>query len=985
MKWIVVCVALVSCPLELAYAQRGSARESDLARRAAAILAERCVRCHGGQAEKGGLDLRTRAGLLRGGDSGPVIEPGRPEASELVRVVSGPKPRMPKGAPKLDPAEAGVLREWVAAEAPWPEGLVLSDPKAGASAWWSLEPLSRPAVPRPRNGLSVRNPIDAFVLVKLEEKGIEPSPEAERRTLIRRLTQDLHGLPPTPAEIADFLGDASPRAYERLVDRLLGSPRYGERRARHWLDVVHYADTHGYDKDKRRDNAWRYRDYVIRSFNADKPYARFIKEQIAGDVLWPEDPEAVVATGFIAAGPWDFVGHVELREGTVDKLKTRLIDRDDMVANTINTFNSMTVHCARCHDHKFDPIPQRDYYRLQAVFSGVERGDREYPDAGVSARAREIAAARSGAVGELAALDRAAASPEAIEAEATIRRLGAELAGLALVGAPSPSNGWHSAIAPEAHSTKWVRIDLGKTAAIDEIRLVPARPRDFADTPGFGFPVRFKVEVSSESDFRDSRVVCDETLADVPNPGDAPYVIRPTGVSGRYIQVSALELWKRLDDYVFALGEVEVFSSGENLAAGAKVSALDSIESGLWSARYLTDGADSQRRRDTPETAAIASRRAELSFRRRQEVIRRDARVPAPLREQKRSLARRIDDLDAELGRLRLPKTYAVVSHAPRPIPILDRGDVEQPRESVGPGALSCVQGLESVFPESGAEGERRARLANWIADPKNVLTWRSMANRVWQCRFGKGIVDTPSDFGRNGSKPSHPELLDWLACELRDNGGSLKALDRLIVTSSAYRRRSLGDPAQGEIDSDNRLLGRQNRRRLDAEAVRDTVLAVSGSLDPAMGGPGFELFRYKDDHSPIYDHDAPEKIDPPEARRRTIYRFIVRSVPNPFLECFDGVDPNTPVPVRSETISALQALALLNDPFMLAQAKAFAARLEAETADPRRRIRLAYEYALGRPPTEHELASVGAYAEKRSLASACRLLFNLNEFLFVD
>jgi hypothetical protein len=571
----------------------------------------------------------------------------------------------------------------------------------------------------------------------LEGKGLRPSPPADRATLLRRVTFDLHGLPPTPKEIDAFLNDTAADAYERLIDRLLASPRYGERWGRHWLDVVHYGDTHGYDKDKRRDHAWPYRDYVIRAFNDDKPFDRFVKEQIAGDVLYPDEPNGVVATGFIAAGPWDFVGHVELREGTLEKEKTRLLDRDDMVANTCSTFLSLTVHCARCHDHKFDPIPARDYYRLQAVFAGVERGDRPY-------------------------------------------------------------------------------------------------------------------------------------------------------------------------------------GSKERLAALA------------------------------------------------------DAHL-AELEKQARSLP--------------LPeRVFAAVPRAPRPIHVLHRGDVERPNEEVSAGRLSCVKGPSFPLREAdlGNEGARRAALAQWIADSENVLTWRSIANRIWQYHFGRGLVDTPNDFGRNGSQPTHPELLDWLAVELR-HSGSLKKLHRLILRSATYQQSSRQDAAGTKVDADNRYLWRMNRQRLDAESVRDSVLAVSGKLDLRMGGPGFELFRFKDDHSPVYDHTALEKINDPATFRRTVYRFTVRSVPNPFLECLDCADPNLNTPVRGTTLTALQALALLNDPFMVRQAEYFAERLKRTSDDPEKQTEAAYRLAFGRGPNVREREALVGYTAKHGLANACRVLFNTNEFVFID
>jgi len=696
----------------------------------APVLKQRCVQCHNPRKSRGGLDLTSAAKLLQGSDTGPVIVPGNAGKSQLIALVTGPNAKMPKQGAKLTAEEVATVRRWIDAGAPWPRGVSLDDdgkkPLVGPD-WWSLRPLTRPALPAVADKGWVRTPIDRFILATLEAKGLKPSQPADRRTLIRRLTFDLHGLPPAPEEIEAFVHDPHPDAHERLIDRLLASPRYGERWGRHWLDVVHYGDTHGYDKDKRRDNAWPYRDYVIRALNDDKPYARFIREQIAGDVLFPNDPQAVIATGFVAAGPWDFVGHVELREGTVEKEKTRLLDRDDMVASTIGTFDSMTVHCARCHDHKFDPIKQQDYYRLQAVFAGVDRGNRPY--AGTEGQATRIA-----------------------------------------------------------------------------------------------------------------------------------------------------------------------------------------------------------------------------------------------------------------------PSVFALTTHPLRPIHILNRGEVEQKRDLVGPGALACVAGLEPEFrlANPNDEGQRRAALAGWIADPKNVLTWRSIVNRVWHYHFGRGLVDTPNDFGYNGGRPSHPELLDWLAIEFlasggRESPGSLKRLHKLILMSAVYQQSSRHDPEATRVDADNRALWRTNRTRLDAEEVRDAVLAVSGRLDLRMGGPGYEPFRFRDDHSPEYDHTALERIHDPATYRRTVYRFVVRSVPSPFLECLDAADPNLNTPVRNTTLTALQALALLNDPFLVRQSEYFAVRLSRISGVLPEQISAAYRLAFGREATPAEVAALSGYATKHRLANACRLLFNANEFVFID
>ncbi len=823
-----------------------------------------------------------------------------------------------------------------------------------------------------------------------------PEQEADRITLIRRLTFDLLGLPPTPEEIDAFLTDTRPDAYERLVDRLLESPRYGERWARHWLDIVHYGDTHGYDKDKRRDHAYPYRDYVIRALNNDKPYGRFVLEQIAGDSLSPGDPDAIAATGFVAAGPWDFVGHVELKEGTVEKAKTRLIDRDDMLSNTMSTFVSLTVHCARCHDHKFDPIPQRDYYRLQAVFSGVDRGDRPLPNEAAEARRRALLAQHERATKHLANLRRQAeqaAKPRLAALEDTIESLKERLAALPPAASEpgSPSNGYHSLIHPTPDAEAWVQVDLGRSVPIDEVRLVPARPVDYPDTPGFGFPVVFRVEADEDAEFSEPTLLASEQRPDDVSQGDEPYIIRPPHRRARHVRVTATRLWKRREDFVFALSELEVLSEGKNLARHAQVTSKDSIEAGLWGRKNLVDGFSSRARRpevETPETRErhnllLALNQAESDYRTRSEQA-----IPPALKSALAAASEEVERLSKSLNTEPASElVYALKSHDPRPIHLLNRGDVEQPGEEVAPGAVSCVPGLSSDFSSVAEEPEsaRRRALAEWVVAPQNMLTWRSIVNRVWQYHFGKGLVETPSDFGRNGSEPTHPELLDWLAVEFRDGGQSLKTLHRQIVTSACYRQGSESEEACSKIDGGNRYLWRMNRRRLEAEEIRDAVLAVSGQLDHTMYGPGFELFRFKDDHSPIYDHDDPAAILRPEGHRRSIYRFIVRSVPNPFVECLDGADPNANTPVRNATITALQALTLWNDLFMFDQAEAFATRLQSASPDPDRQIELAYRLAFGRKPSEDELRAIVSYAREHGLARACRVLLNANEFLFVD
>jgi hypothetical protein len=767
------------------------------------LLEQKCAACH--QADRGaaGVALTTYSGV-------------RSSLSRLLPAVKGDKPRMPKSGVPLTPQELSLLEGWIAAGA-------ADDTPAGfqGGKWWSLQPLQPVTVPHSESKW-IRTPIDAFVLAKLSEKNLTPSPEADRRTLIRRLMFDLHGLPPTWEESQAFVHDNSPDAYEKLVDRLLASPRYGERWGRHWLDVVHYGESHGYDKDKPRRNAWPYRDYVIRSFNDDKPYRQFVEEQLAGDVLFPDDPQAVVALGFIAAGPWDFVGHAELREGTSDKEITRLLDRDDMLMSAMSSFVSMTAHCARCHDHKFDPIPQEDYYALQSVFAGVDRAERPFDDDAALYRRRRalLDERRKVMVALQPLLDKAAAvtSPEIQALDKQIRE-------------------WRA------------------NKQTDLVTQGAARRRELV------------------------RALLDESV-----------------------------------------------------------------------------------RRDSDRLSALLAA-----------VDQRLAEMPQP------RMVYAASNIFTTFGTLRWPVH-------PRPIHLLARGSVQAPGKPVGPGALSAVHGLAARFPVDAAapEGERRAALARWITGDGNMLTWRSIVNRVWHFHFGAGIVDSPNDFGRMGSLPTHPELLDWLAIRFRDSGGRLKQLHRDIVLSATYRQGSASDPAKAAIDAGNRYLWRMNRSRLDAESVRDAMLAVAGKLDLTVGGPSAEQFFFKDDHSPVYDYTRFD-IDSPASRRRSVYRFLVRSVQDPLMERLDCPDPSTMTAKRNTTITAIQALALLNNPLLVRQAEYLAARAASAGPGIPAQIAALYRLALQREPAAREADVLAAYAAQHGLPNAARLVLNSNEFLFVD
>ncbi len=736
--------------------------------RIAPILAERCAACHSADKRSGGLDLTNLDSLLKGGDSGPAIVPGKLNIGSLLEKVSGAEPEMPKNAKPLTKRQLADLSQWIQDGAPWPSSVKVS------GELWSLRPIAKPKAPQVAHSDRLTSSIDAFVQRELEVKGLEPAPHADRITLIRRATFDLHGLPPTPNEIDDFLADKSDGAFAKVIERLLKSPRYGERWGRHWLDLASYADSHGFELDYPRPHAWRYRDYVIQAFNADTPYDQFLHEQIAGDVLAPNDPSAAVATGFLAAGPWDYSGYVTAIQGTAASRGTRLQDLDNMLTTVMTTTVGLTVGCAKCHDHKFDPITQKNYYQLQAVFAGVRRGDR---------------------------INRGSATSE-------------------------------------------------QTLLMEQIRL----------------------------DIHKKRI----------------------GIA-------------------------------ENDALAPDV--------------------------QTDETAKTRAK-----------------------------LVNELAALEAEYAKLpAVELTYAVIPEAPPATHVLNRGDTESPLEQVAPAALKAVKSLSASLTRPDApQGERRLALARWLTDSRNPLTSRVMVNRLWQLHFGRGIVGTPGDFGFNGERPSHPELLDWLATEFQHRKWSIKEMHRLIMLSSTYQQASHHNEEAAKVDAENRLVWRMNRRRMDAEVVRDSMLAVSGKLDLEMGGPAVMRFRYQFRKSPLYDYlDTAAR---PEASRRSVYNFIVRSTPDPFMDVLDFPVPSSCTPARNSTTTPLQSLSLLNDPFVIQQAEHFATRLAAaHPADVRAQVQAAYRLALGRKPSREEVDHAEQFVAKRQLFHFCRALFNANEFLYVD
>jgi hypothetical protein len=963
------------------------------------VLVERCYECHGSAhtAPKGGLRLDSRDGLLQGGVSGPALVPGEPDESPLIQAIARTgdvAPMPPKSASALPAPVVADFRRWVGRGAfdPRTGAATVAKPAAPRSDWWSLRPLHRPPVPVLSGGDAVRAcmPIDAFLLARLRPKGLVPSPEANRRTLIRRVSFDLTGLPPTPEEVAVFERDASPNAYESLVDRLLASPRYGERWARHWLDVIHFADTHGFEHDLLRPNAWRYRDYVIDRLNRDIPWSCFIREQLAADVFFPDEPRFTAALGFLGAGPYD-------QSAAATAPRTfEYLDRDDLVTQTTAAFVSTTASCARCHAHKFDPITQEDYYALQAVFAGVGKGDVPYDDDPAVARARRhwqsvLAASDRGEAdvlltpGNLPHLDlwesaRAAmGSWQRLEAEVFVSSNGSILrrqadGSLTASGTRPDTDAYRVTVAPAPGEITALRLDVLADPSLpfkgpgrmDNGNFHLSELEVLLVKPGAAGPERLKIRHATadwnQPDWGVARAI----------DGDVKTAW------GIYPKVGASH------HAVFELEPTLTVRPGDRVVVVLRQ---------LHGAGHLI-GRFRLSATSAPPGAAIAlSAEAEAAF-----ATPRDRRTPA----QHFALGLPVLRWHAENELARLPapvKVYAaartsendrgvVTIDPPRIIHVLKRGDLGSPGPKVGPGALSAVTALKARFDglPAGNEAARRAALADWIADPNNPLTWRSAANRVWHFHFGRGLCDTPSDFGRMGGVLSHPELLDWLAVELRDHGGSLKHLHRLICNSAAYRQTSAHRADAAAIDPDNRLLWRMNRPRLDADAFRDAVLAVSGRLDLTVGGPGVSHFKSSPGPqlTPVLDYGAFD-WDTPGAERRSIYRVVWRGISDPLMEALDFPDAAMLTPVRGFSASPLQALTLLNNSFVLRHCDHLAARLQSLGTTTRDRVCAAFRLVLLREPTAPELAGFVELADRRALAAACRVLLNSNEFLFVD
>jgi len=851
---------------------------SSLNDRALGILEQSCWTCHGA-AQMAGLDLRTRESVLKGGSRGPALVPGDSDSSLLYQALTHlGNLKMPPGETRLSDADLGVLKDWVDQGASWPDAL--AETNGAETRWWSFRKPQRPPVPEnPKYSNRVRNPIDSFVFARLKAENLAPAPEASKPELVRRMYVDLIGLPPKPEGVDEFVHDASPRAYAKLVDRLLDSPQYGERWARHWLDTVRYADSGGFETDEYYPNAWRYRDYVIKSFNEDKPYDRFVQEQIAADELWPdnldlyetsygirpekvEHMEALVGTSLFGFGP-------SIGESALDAPKLRYERLTDSVDTTASAFLGLTLGCARCHDHKFDPLSQKDYYRMQAIFA---------PSHPVK------------------------------------------------VPVVTKMSMFHR----NEHYPRYIALDERRHA--HELFQAKVEKR-LTETMKAEFP---------------------------------PEVLRAYEVPEKERTEEQKKLAAPLEQELGKLAPGTDFKWHE----------------------HLTPEEMEER---TRLMMAIAEKVLELPLVDPSHRVRFDGFYDNPS-------ATVLRHIQTEL----IPE-----------VRVLERGDLDRPREKVGPGLPSSLaSGVK--FDEENPYGPRyRKKLALWLTRPDHPLTARVMVNRIWQWHFGRGIVSTPNDFGSQGQLPSHPQLLDWLATEFVRQGWSLKSMHRLILHSSTYRMTSrFHREGNALADPDNAYLWRANRRRLEAETLWDSIHLVAGNLNPKMYGRPVapplsenELagFRLK------WAWTAP--ADPAEHTRRGIYILSRRNFTFPMFQKFDTPDPAVSCPERSVTTVAPQSLWLLNNQAVFRQALIFAGRLIRKGGDyPPQWVRHAWETALGRGPSADELReSLKAIAsadgkgwselpkgspaelenidraQAQGLTELCLAVFNLNEFLFVD
>jgi len=902
---------------------------TDFERDVLPILQQNCIDCHGPDAAEADLRLDSMLFALKGGDSGEsTIVPGASDRSYLIARVThkDAAKRMPPDSDPLTDDQIGVLQQWVNDAPDWndaAEQLATQTVKH-----WSFEPLNRPTVSQATDVAS--HAIDAFIVTKLRDLGLSQSQTAEREKLIRRLYFVMHGLPPTPAEVIDFVNDDSDNAWQNLVNRVLASQRYGERWATHWLDIVRFGETTGFETNRERPNAWPYRDWVIEAFNSDKPYNQFIIQQIAGDATGQD-----VATGFLVAGPNDIVKGQDPLLG--------LMQRQDELADIINTtgtaFLGLSLGCARCHNHKFDPISQADYYSMQAIFAGVNHSERALPldhttEKQVVAIDREISSLKQ-------KLERFSYRPDSAASDA-------RSATAKVLREPVNAKLNHEQFQPVQASLVRFTIDATNQSepCIDEWEIYSGERNVALASEG--------ANASSSGDFVHPLHKLSH-INDGKHGNDRSWI--SSKVTGGWVQIELAQLYA-IDSIRWGRDHTGRF--GDRVATDYRIEA--SVDGKSWT--LLCSSSDRQ-----PMTAEKPK-----------EPVYVFDKFPEEEAEQGRHLHGELQTFVSQRDQLAATKmVYAGTFSQPGPTHRLYRGEPTATREAVAPAGVKSLTSLS--LPADSPEQQRRLALANWIADPANPLTARVIVNRLWQFHFGTGFVDTPSDFGANGTSPTHPELLDWLATELIDSEWSLKHIHRLILTSDTWRQDSRPDDQSLAIDASSRMLWRFPPRRLEAEAIRDSILAVTAKLDTRVGGPGFSGFEVEPEN---VRHYFPKSSYGPEDWRRMIYMTKVRQERDSVFGVFDCPDFNQVVPKRTRSTTPLQALNLLNSPFVLQQAGFLVQRLDAEAKSAESKIELAFNLCFGRSPEPEETQAAIDFINETNWQAFARVMLNANEFVLI-
>ena len=930
------------------------------------ILIGRCLKCHATSRE-GGLDLTTPKTALAGGESGVVLVPGNPDESRLFELVSSGE--MPPDE-ALNELQVAILRQWIVAGAYFPETaldpLEMTTDKRAGYDWWSLQPIGvvePPEIPTAPAAWRA-NPIDRFVLAKLSEKNLEPSAPAVPRVLIRRATYDLSGLPPSPAEVRQFLmaceretGSAEQvgeKAYALLIDRLLALPHYGEQWGRHWLDVVRFGESTGFEQNHLITDAWPFRDYIIRSLNNDKPFDQLVKEHLAGDRIDGENPDVKVGTAFLVCGPFDAVGN----QDPVKRRQIRANTVDEIIRATGETFLGLTVGCGRCHDHKFDPISQRDYYQLYATFEGVTHGSQYVSPQQEQDRYNS----------QLEALTK-------IAGDSTKKKK--ELTDIVLARAEEKAAKYERSWTRESVSqqlteekfrpveVQYVRllvehVDSNVHSSIayrlDEFEIWSAKdqPRNVALATAGG-------EASGSSRIAADFMGAYDANLTIDGDYNAWWLATSPSLTIKLARPEVIDRVRFSSDRPNAVGSqgragfpceyrIEVSSDGENWQEVASSHNRKPANKEHRDIRlYLAE-------RTVAESALIAAQDAVIG-----DVNKRIAELPKLTTWQ--------------IGKFHQPqdKTYIFLG-----------GDTQRPGDEVVPASPTMLANVRTYELKSDApEGDRRMALAEWLVAPNNPLTPRVLANRIWHYHFGTGIVATPSDFGFMGDRPSHPRLLDWLSDKLQQDGWRIKPLHRQIMLSQTYRQASGHRAEAARIDADSRLLWRFPPRRLTGEEIRDTMLAVAGRLDTRMGGQGYTLYRYLEDNVATY---VPLEKHPSESYRRAVYHHRARATQIDLVTDFDGPDCAFAAPRRSTTISPLQVLTLLNHSFTLDMAGCLSERLEWDAGEtPVAQVRRAFQLAFMREPGTEEIAAATALIESHGLRAFCRALLNSSELIYID